>query len=747
MVDPTWLIPLLLWAAFAVAIELWRAMRRRMPGRRAIHLLPLIVLAMALRASVVHWGGTTLWQAWAIEFWVYDIAVGALLLGCLLLARWGMRSADRLNRSLTESERLYRTIFETTGTAIMIIGEDDMVELANYEFERLSGYSKHEIENIKSWTVFFGGEMLTQLVEDHKLRRQYSYAVPRRYEAYFIDKLHNRREVFITIGMIPGSRRAVFSLLDMTEQKQTLHALRSAEMRYRGIFENAIEGIFQTTPDGRYLHANPTLARIYGYDTPEELIHQLTDIKTQLYVESSRRDEFIRELRVNGEVHNFESQIFRRNGEVIWIAENARAVYSDAGELCYFEGMVEDITEQKMNELALQAQYQLLQKTIDELETAQSTLVEQERLRALGQMASGIAHDFNNTLSPILGFTELLLKRPANLDNKEKVKRYLEMIHTAAKDASNVVRCLREFYRLRNDQEFGAPIDINTVIQESIQLTQPRWKNQAQASGVNIHVVTELQAVPAIFAVESSLREALTNLIFNAIDAMQHGGTLTLASRALEAHVIVEVRDTGVGMDSETRKRCFEPFYTTKGSRGTGLGLAMVYGVINRHGGTIESESEVGRGTTIRLKLPIRERSRRVDEIPEAAAMPTALRVLAVEDDPLVREVIKEYLTGDGYTVTLAANGREGMDLYQTGTYDLVITDRSMPEGSGDQVAAALRQRDASLPIIMLTGFGDMMEAVGEMPVGVDVILSKPLTLDALRQSIQQVLGCHVQPL
>ncbi|HZI89764.1 MAG TPA: two-component regulator propeller domain-containing protein, partial [Candidatus Polarisedimenticolia bacterium] len=275
-----------------------------------------------------------------------------------------------------------------------------------------------------------------------------------------------------------------------------------------------------------------------------------------------------------------------------------------------------------------------LEKTMEELRHAQGRLVQQERLRALGQMASGVTHDFNNALTPILGFTDFLLARPQILEDREKTLAYLANVNTAAKDASQVVKRLREFYRPRDEAEVFPLVSIDAILRQAVSLTQPKWKDQAQARGVSIEVATELKPTPLIPGSESALREMLTNMIFNAVDAMPQGGTITLRSRVREGWIVIEVADTGTGMTEEVRARCLEPFFTTKGEEGTGLGLPMVYGIVGRHGGTIEIDSAPGRGTTFRALLPV-EASLAGQETPIAFRAPPPvppLRVLVVED-------------------------------------------------------------------------------------------------------------------
>lgn len=397
--------------------------------------------------------------------------------------------------------------------------------------------------------------------------------------------------------------------------------------------------------------------------------------------------------------------------------------------------------ERKQAEASLQDSNRQLKEALDELAAMQKQIVQQERLRALGQMASGVAHDFNNALSPILGFSSILLEEPAQLEDKEKVTKYLQIINTAGKDAANVVSRLREFYRSRDQQETFLPFDLNKLVEQSVNLTQPKWKDQALASGVTVRVERDLQKVPAVAGNESEVREVLTNLIFNAVDAMPKGGTITMRTSAKNGQVVLEVSDTGTGMTEEVRQRCLEPFFTTKGDRGTGLGLAMVYGIIRRHKGTIDIQSELEKGTTFAIGFPIEENQKgEAARVVESQTASRRLRVLAVDDDPMTLMVTVECLLSDHHIVETATNGREGLQKYQAGQFDLVVTDQGMPEMNGLQLAAAIKQNASNTPVILLTGYGQAMPTQGESTTTVDLVASKPITRSGLREAIAKVI-------
>jgi signal transduction histidine kinase/CheY-like chemotaxis protein len=404
-------------------------------------------------------------------------------------------------------------------------------------------------------------------------------------------------------------------------------------------------------------------------------------------------------------------------------------------------GSVENVTRREQAETDLRETNRELEKALSELKATQQQVIQQERLSAIGQMASGIAHDFNNTLTPILGFTELLLESETLLDDKVEARRCLEMLRTSTKDAASVVSRLREFYRPADTDEEFPIVDLAKIVQQAVSLTEPKWRRQTQAHGLTVEVTVEIKASPFVAGEESALREVLTNLIFNAVDAMPEGGHIALETSIEAGEAVMRVRDTGAGMSESVRQRCLEPFFSTKGELGTGLGLSMVYGIVERHRGKLEIESAPGQGTTFIIRLPIAENS--AASLPAIAAEwkpNSSLKVLIVDDEPGVLEVVASYLRCDGHSVATAASGREALEKFRRNQFDLVVLDRVMPEMSGDQTARFIKQLNQDIPVIMLTGFGALIEVTGSQPQAVDVVLSKPVTIDALRQTIGKLL-------
>ena len=397
-----------------------------------------------------------------------------------------------------------------------------------------------------------------------------------------------------------------------------------------------------------------------------------------------------------------------------------------------------------------------LQKAYDELRRTQQVVVQQERLRALGQMASGVAHDINNALSPIVAYSDLLLNTLPNLSADNK--RQLQIIRRSGEDIAHIVSRLREFYRRRTGSEELTMVDVNQVLEEVVELSRPRWRDLSQREGNSIEIERKFQDnLPLLPSDPGDLREALLNLVFNAVDALPRGGKITLTtnlvnlpvkqdgSPSLQA-IQVGVLDNGVGMDEKTRQHCLEPFFSTKAQHGgTGLGLAMVYGVMQRHEGDVEIQSAAGAGTCVRLIFPMRDMA----AVMARGTAPLekkrrSLEVLCIDDDPQVQGLLKDCLTSFEHRVTVSGSGRQGVEMFRAAKqrnqpFETVITDLGMPEFDGHQVARAIKAESPETPVIMLTGWGAAMKEDGEMASEVDALLSKPPQIERLNELLLQL--------
>jgi PAS domain S-box-containing protein len=545
--------------------------------------------------------------------------------------------------------------------------------------------------------------------------------------------------------LVPAVERELREAESRRQRRNVEGALEQCRRRTDSILEAAGEGICGLDANGVINFINPRGAKLVGWEADKligkplhETVHHSRVDRTPFPKEDCSLCATLRD----GLAHWMDDEVFwRQDGSVIPIEYTCMPMHQD-GKIVGAVLTFQDITERKDAEGALREANRRLECSLAELRRTQQQIVEQERLHALGRMASGVAHDFNNALSKILGFTELLLTSPEKLHDAETVCDHLRMINTVSRDAARVVRRLHDFYRPRRDTEVFKIVDLNEIIEQTISLTEPKWRRESQAKGVSIQVRMELQPKVSTCADEAELREVLTNLIFNAVDAMPRGGAITIRTSTNGAQAILEINDTGNGMTEEVRRRCFEPFFSTKGDRGTGLGLASVYGIIQRHGGEIQIRSQVGNGSTFTIRLPV---SPGEHKQPPAIEMPAVsknhpLRVLVVEDEPMVRGIEVEYLVAEGHTVETAADGCEGLSKFRAGRFDLVLVDRAMPQVNGDQLTDAIKELNPDMPVILVTGF---VEASGNEPKQrqADLILAKPFSHSSLCNAVGKVMS------
>ena len=392
---------------------------------------------------------------------------------------------------------------------------------------------------------------------------------------------------------------------------------------------------------------------------------------------------------------------------------------------------------------------------ITEQERIREQFSQMEKLSALGELASGVAHDFNNTLAGILGRAQLLQRT----NDAEKIKRGLDIIIKTAEDGAKTVKRIQDFARQRRDHDFEL-VSVDQILMDASEITRPRWKNCAEAS--NIHITLDLQigSNALVMGDDSELREVLVNMVFNAIDAMPEGGTLSLSSRTVNESVILTVVDTGVGMYPEVRSRIFDPFFTTKGKAGLGLGLAVSFGIIRRHGGTIEVESQYGSGTEFRITLPLAKLAEKgvaaVEQTPaELPASPPSvclppqerarMRLLVVDDEDFVRDLLGEILEGEHCDVYLAEGGSEALSVFRELEFDGIFTDVGMPGMSGWELAREIRQINTRIPIAVITGWGEAVGSKEQRAAGVNWIVAKPFTADRIAELVHDIAAVNHQ--
>lgn len=386
---------------------------------------------------------------------------------------------------------------------------------------------------------------------------------------------------------------------------------------------------------------------------------------------------------------------------------------------------------------------------IAEQERIREQFSQMEKLSALGELASGVAHDFNNTLAGILGRAQLILRT----NDPEKIARGLNIIIKTAEDGAKTVKRIQDFARQRRDHDFE-PVSIDQILFDVSEITRPRWKDRAEASNIQISLNLQIRSKSKVMGDESELREVLVNMVFNAVDAMPDGGQLTLAAEDDGDCVLIAVGDTGTGMPADVKSRIFDPFFTTKGKAGMGLGLAVSFGIIRRHEGSVEVESEPGIGTRFCIRLPKSKAAASVSETkPETpiSQPQTAIardgrlldehkaNILVVDDEESVRELLRDLLEAEGFRVYLAPGSREALGLFDSNQFDGVFTDVGMPGMSGWELASAIRERNQTIPIAVITGWGEAVGSDERKEARVDWVVTKPFRAERISELAQQI--------
>ena len=383
---------------------------------------------------------------------------------------------------------------------------------------------------------------------------------------------------------------------------------------------------------------------------------------------------------------------------------------------------------------------------IAEQERIREQYTQIEKLSALGELASGVAHDFNNTLAGILGRAQLLLMT----NDPAKIESGLNLIIKTAKDGAKTIKRIQDFARQRRDHAFS-PVAVDQLLLDVSEMTRPRWKDHAEAASVHINLELKINFNARVLGDESELREVLVNMVFNAVDAMPEGGTLTLATREADGGAVeISVADTGTGMSDEVRSRIFDPFFTTKGKTGMGLGLAVSYGIIRRHEGTVEAESATNRGTTFRITLPSAKNAaqqQQANALAASPAMATAsesfrMKFLVVDDEKSVRELLRDILEKEGHEVTIAGSGREALALFAADEFAAILMDIGLPGMSGWELARAVRERNARVPLAIITGWGEAVGSNAQRAAGVNWVVAKPFTVEQIT-SIAREVSCQ----
>ena len=495
-----------------------------------------------------------------------------------------------------------------------------------------------------------------------------------------------------------------------------LRALADSESRYKALVETPELGLALMLPGGAYLYVSPQIERWSGHAAQEfyadpslvrGLVHpdDLDAARTAFRAAAAGEPAQELEYRWRG----------RGETEYRWAAQISYPVRGDDGRVTAVQAVIQDVTDRRH---------------------MRDEQVRLERLRGLGEMAAGVSHNLNNMLTGILAPAEMMMMTAPD----DKTRREAKAIYEAGVRASDLVQRLTRSVR-GDETEVLRPVMVDQVVKEVVAATRPRWRDEAQSRGAHITVQVEAGGTPPVRATPSGLHDVLVTLVFNAVDALPEGGAIAVRSGVDGEAVWLEVADDGVGMSEEIRVRAPEPFFTTKMTVGTGLGLSTVYGTISRWGGTVDLSSAPGDGTRVRLVLPLWKEQRSQDTVPVARQASSGGRILVVEDEEVVREMLSGAL-GRLHDVEVATTGQEALALFAAGEYDLAIIDLGLPGMTGDQVARELRRRDHALALVLITGW-DLQEGDARR-APFDFCLKKPFAaLAVLEGAVAEGLALH----
>jgi PAS domain S-box-containing protein len=502
---------------------------------------------------------------------------------------------------------------------------------------------------------------------------------------------------------------AVCTARDLSELRKAEAKAREHQSLLMNILESARESIYAVDTEGRFQWCNTATINATGYKSEDLIGHSFLDITFETDREIAR-EHFERTL--EGKPQTYEARFFAYDGNLRYALFDTAPLVVD-GYTTGVLGIARDITEQKQErQRAAQA----------------------DKLRALGQLASGVAHDFNNALTAILGRTQLMRR----MVDDEALLHNLDVIQTASEDAAATVRRIQTFARQSPSKEFE-PLDVSLLLRDAIEITRTRWENEARVRGLRYDVELNAPCPSYVQGSASELREVFVNLIVNAVDAMPLGGQLNIDCVRADDRLVLRFRDTGLGMSEDVRERIFEPFYTTKGAHGTGLGLAVSYGIIERHEGHFSVESEIGQGTTFEIDLPVVEPAATTESKPSETHAVPAINILVVDDEEFVRETLADMLDMLGHKVKSVAGGREALRELSNGDFDLVFTDLSMPEMDGWELSREIRHRWPGMNIILITGHGAGTSIAPDDRNLVNGIIGKPFDFDQVAEMIGQV--------
>jgi two-component system cell cycle sensor histidine kinase/response regulator CckA len=638
-----------------------------------------------------------------------------------------------VDEAFRSSQGAYQAIFENTGTAMVVVGEDMKIMLVNSEMEKLTGYSKQELEDNKTWEDFISGEDLERMKDYHRRRRSGEPDTPSRYTFQSLDKQGHLKDVSISVTMLPGTSRTIASLIDISDLKRVERERRESEQRYRMLVEDLPALICRFRSDGTLIFANQNYCRSVDRSAGE-----LMGASFFNFIPGEKQDNIranFQSLTRRRPITTYERRITDPSGDVRWQEWTTRAIFDDQGELIEFQSLGQDITDRRRAE--------------EEKEKVQAQLEQAQRMEAVGRLTAGFAHDCNNNLTVIIGFSDFLLNR---ISSRHELRGPVESIMGAAKRGAALTKQLLAFSRKQvlqpelrgiNDLIMGTEEMMRRLLGEDIQMS-----------------IVGGEDLPLVYVDPVQMEQVIMNLVINARDAMPDGGKLLIETGtarhvAKESEhpeetvagtcVTITVVDTGMGIAKETLPRIFEPFYTTKeAGKGTGLGLSMAYGIIKQSGGCIRVESSPGKGSRFTVVLPACREAAEPEWCGLQASEPLSGRetVLVVEDDEHVLNLMESLLRESGYTVLPAREGGEALTYLEShgGSIDLLVTDLVMPGMSGHDLSEKAKTANPNLKVLYVSGYPQDSSLIQELQRERKAFLSKPFGAGSFLKRIRELL-------
>ena len=625
--------------------------------------------------------------------------IGSTLEFILLALVFGLiyreiRQRQRTETVLEQERDFTSAILDTTDALVVVLNAQGQIIRFNQRCETVTGYAFVEVQHKLFWTIFLDSTdaALAQITFAHLKAKGF----PNSHETYWQTRMGDRRLIaWSNTALLDAEEKVQYIIstgIDITERKQVEADLRKAEENYRSIFENAIEGIFRTTPEGQFLDANPALAKLYGYDSPQELIETVNDIAHQLYVDPSQRDRFTDLVQNQTQLSDFECQVYRKDGSMIWTSESVRAVRDEQGEICYYEGMAVNIGDRKRIQVQEAQQREYLAQQNQELDRAR----EQAEKAALMKSAflATMSHEIRTPMNAVLGMTGLLLE--TDLDARQR--DFTETIRVSGDNLLTLLNDILDFSKIEAGEMELEILDFNLALcaEEIIDLMAA----SADIKGLEIALLIDAAVPVWVQGDVSRLRQILTNLVGNAIKFTQIGEVVLRISLQAETAAIATIQfsvdDTGIGIPPTAQQKLFRPFSqvdasTTRRFGGTGLGLAICKQLVELMGGTIAVESAEGQGSKFHFVLDFKKQSvqaQSIERVAIANSVPitlAGLRLLVADDNATIRKIIRDQAETWGMQVAEAASGQAALAelrlaAQRNSPYEVAILDTQLPE-------------------------------------------------------------------